>query len=517
MKCIGLALLVSALIWFSCEKEPVLEMKSVRIPPGVAAKLTADLPHPFIEQKEHLTDLYWATWNLMEKNIRQGNSKNGFADAYLNHRNDGRINQLETCFSALFAIYGNRVFPAMASLDNFYNHQRADGWIGREYAETSGAAVEQPAPDRPGIHPPLFALVEWKYFLLHGDRSRFSRVLPVLDAYFKWIEQNCRGRAQASFLFTGTPWSSGMTAMPREVSYGDGWVDLSAQMALFAKYMTFISRETGADSLTRAYDQRYRFLIRAINGRMWSEEDGFYYDVSETGVRSTTKTAAAFWTLLPEVASLPQARRLAEHLQNPQEFYRTHLFPSVSATHPDFDAATAWRGAVAPCLNYMIIKGLDIYPLRELAAVAALNHLEQMAKVFGEITLSDAGTLWEFYSSDGDEPGRTAAGEMCRSHFTGWSGLGPVALLLENVIGLQPSAPRDELYWNLRLREAHGVENYRFGDNRVDILCERNNLPVEAAEIALRSDSPFNLIVSTQVGMRTFEVNSGVNRFRIEL
>ncbi|GAB4378025.1 MAG: trehalase family glycosidase [Calditrichia bacterium] len=524
-------ILCTALLLFIlyCEKKEEVEMMEVRIPPGVSAHFVQNLPHPFFENHQHLEDLYWITWRLLEEKIAMGTPQNGFVERYLDEGFNELIYQWDTCFMAAFAMYGRNIFPAMESLDNFYRNQRPDGWICRVYRESDGQPAELPTAGEPMINPPLFAFIEWKYFLLSGDRSRFERIVPILDAYYNWIEKNCRGEAAAGLYFN-TALGSGMDNSPRHGIQKGAWVDLSAQMALFAKYMMFISRELQADSLSKIYEQRYRLLVRLINSQLWDGESGFYYDMTSEGEKIPTKTVAAFWTLLPEVTMLPQAQKLAEHLQNPDEFYRDHLFPTLSADHPDYDPhGNYWRGGVWAPINYMIIKGLDIYPLRELAAVAALNHIENMYRIYAEFHPDenqiapeerdgDYQTIWECYAPDFPTPATRWDGQyLCRQDFVGWSGLGPVALLLENVIGLQPSAPRDELYWNLRLRERHGVENYQFGDNVVDIICQSNQLPVEAALIRVHSNSPFNLIVSSQVGVREFRVQPGENSFRIEL
>lgn len=530
MKRIALVAFAIALVLSSCEKKKEKEFKAVKIPAGVSATFVQKLPHPFFAEKQYLADLYWKTWSLLEKHVKQGTPQNGFVARYLDEGFDENIYQWDTCFMIAFAMYGEGLFPAIESLDNFYGKQREDGWMCRVYREKDGEPAALPTVEEPMINPPLFAFVEWKYYLLSGDNSRFVRVLPALDAYYKWIEQNCRAEGAAGGLFYNTPLGSGMDNSPRTGIEKGGWVDLTAQMALFAKYMTFISREMKADSLTKIYTLRYRSLMRMINAKMWDEQTNFYYDVRPDGEKLTTKTAAAFWTLLPEVTALPRARKLAEHLQNPQEFYRKHLFPTLSADDPNYDPkGHYWLGGVWAPVNYMIIKGLDIYPLRELAAVAALNHIDNIYKVYSgfqptenqlapEERDGDYRTIWECYAPDVAAPATRWDGKyLSRQDFVGWSGLGPVALLLENVIGLQPSAPRDELYWNLRLREKHGVENYRFGDNVADIVCESNQLPVEAAVISINSNSPFNLIVSSQVGVKAFKVEKGENRFRIEL
>jgi hypothetical protein len=177
----------------------------------------------------------------------------------------------------------------------------------------------------------------------------------------------------------------------------------------------------------------------------------------------------------------------------------------------------------------MIIKGLDIYPLRELAAAAAYNHIDNIYKVYKNFQPSPETiaveeqdeayqTIWECYSPDEAKPATRWDGKyLCRQDFVGWSGLGPIALLLENIIGLQPSAPKDVLYWNLRIREKHGVENYRFGDNQIDIMCQKNELPVNNAIIHINSNSPFGLVVSSQVGVKEFEVKKGENVFELSI
>jgi len=41
-------------------------------------------------------------------------------------------------------------------------------------------------------NPPLFAWVEWEYFQITGDDSRFSRVFPHLVRYFEWLKSHRR-------------------------------------------------------------------------------------------------------------------------------------------------------------------------------------------------------------------------------------------------------------------------------------------------------------------------------------
>jgi hypothetical protein len=502
----------------------------LKIPPESPAFFKTELPRPILSGYEHFIELYWQAWKILHGKIKQGNKSNGFVAQYIDEGFNELIYQWDSCFMAMFAMYGGEGFPAMQTLDNFYQKQYPDGWICRVYWESNGEPAHFPSEEEPMINPPLFAWVEWKYYLLSGDSSRFRKVLPVLDAYFKWIDQNCSGMDRAAGLYYTTHLGSGMDNSPREGIEQGGWIDISSQMALFAKYMMFMAGELGEKSLKSHYSRKYQELGRLINSYSWDEAEGFYFDVTRSGQRIGTMTAAAFWTLAAEVASFPQARVLAQHLQNPKKFQRPHLFPSLAADHPAYDPkGLYWRGGVWAPLNYMIIRGLDMYPQKELAMMAVLNHLQNLSDVYHNYTPDSTDvepaerdgsyrTIWESYAPDVSRPATRWDGKyLVRQDFVGWSGLGPIALLLENMIGLQPVAPEDKLYWDLRLREQHGVENYRFGDNLVDVLCESNDLPAGPAMIKITSNSSFELLISSQIGKKTFNIEAGTQKLKLEL
>ncbi|GAB4340817.1 MAG: trehalase family glycosidase [Calditrichia bacterium] len=501
----------------------------IRKPPAASARLS-ELPQPYLAEHGEWVDLYWKAWELLEGKIHHGTAANGLAESYLDEGFNELIYQWDSCFMAMFAMYGGGAFPAMATLDNFYRKQRADGWICRVYWEKDGQPAHLPTLDEPMINPPLFAWVEWKYFLLTGDKSRFPEVLNHLDAYYQWIERNCAGKGAAKGLYYTTLLGSGMDNSPREAAARGGWVDLSSQMALFAKYLMWMAREAGQNQLAAEYQQKYENLRRLINSKLWDPASGFYYDLTPKGELVKVKTLAGLWPLVAEVASLPQARRLADHLNNPAEFWRPHVFPTLAADEPLYDrAGYYWRGGVWAPTNYMVIKGLKMYPLRELAAMAAMNHLKNLSLVYRHFVSDtsriapaerdgDYRTIWECYSPEHPRPAtRWDNRYYSRQDFVGWSGLGPVAMLLEDVIGLQPSAPRGMLEWTLRLTEAHGVRNYRFGNIVADLLCTKNELPAGSAELEIKSNQPFTLTVLTQVGHFNFEVKSGYNHFTVSL
>jgi hypothetical protein len=145
--------------------------------------------------------------------IQHGTAENGFAKSYMDEGFNELIYQWDSCFMTAFAVYAREVFPVMASLDNFYDKQREDGYIQRVYWEKDGSLVNAPTSDEPMVNPPLFAWMEWRYYQITGDSSRIRRVLPVLTSYDEWLTHNCRSDKTGTY--TIFPCSAAVWTIPR--------------------------------------------------------------------------------------------------------------------------------------------------------------------------------------------------------------------------------------------------------------------------------------------------------------
>ena len=55
-------------------------------------------------------------------------------------------------------------------------------------------------------------------------------------------------------------------------------------------------------------------------------------------------------------------------------------------------------------------------------------------------------------------------GSLVKPDFVGWGALGPIALLIENIIGIQANAPQREIVWYITRTDRHGIENLWLGD-----------------------------------------------------
>ena len=422
-----------------------------------ADAMRAALPRPILDDRPDYAALYWKAWEIALTNVRHGTAENGFAAAYLDEGSGPSLYQWDTCFTTMIALYSNGLLPGVESLDNFYRRQHADGFICRELNRRDGADAHPPDSDE-AINPPIFAWAEWRAYRFTGDAARLRAVLPVLARYYNWIAAN---RSAPNGLLFQSNRGSGMDNAPRS---GATWIDLSAQQAHAALVLSAMAAEVRDEQTRDFYAREYLRLRDAIEQLCWAERDAFYYDLDENGAPVRVKTAASFWTLLAQVPSDERVSGLVGHLMNHDEFLTTHRVATLSADHPDFNKqGDYFLGGVWAPIDYMIVKGLEAYGRDDDARLIALNHLTMMTRV-----MKDTGTIWQYYAPDASGPGTKA-----KKDFVGWSGLGPIAMLIEDVIGIRVDGASHSIYWRIRESGRHGIENLRFGDTVVSLVCDR--------------------------------------------
>ena len=279
------------------------------------------------------------------------------------------------------------------------------------------------------------------------------------------------------------PYSVGIRVFP--------WVFCSGQAGIDPKTSELV--QGGIEAETRQTLQNIKSVLEAggsslsqvVNSSLWDERTGFLYDRRSDGQLSQVKTIGAFWALLAGVLPLDRLEQIIAHLQNSAEFNRPHRVPSLSADHPEYHPqGLYWRGGVWPPTNYMILRGLTQAGHNTLAHEIGLNHHTNVVKVY-----EDTGTLWEDYAPESIEQGNIA-----RPDFVGWTGLPPVAVLFEYLFGLRPNVPEHKLVWDVRLLEAHGVQQYPFGkQGLLDLYCQPRTDPHQKPVITVKSSLPVKI------------------------
>ncbi len=478
------------------------------------------LPKPILENNDEWLTIYWKAWEIAFSGIRQPVANSPLVSNWLDEAFSEQIFQWDTIFMMMFAGYAHNIFPAIQSFDNFYAMQKENGYIGREYREADGKLIHfdfdgglfSSKGYKNTINPPLFVWAEMENFKLTGDSSRLKKVLPVLEKYAEWLHQpgnpdaenwenNGRWSKDSKHqLFWNTPLGSGMDNTPRPSELGFGWVEMSSQMVIMYNNLADLCKNINETEKEKEFRKKSEVIGKLINKWCWNEEDGFYYDVYSDGKQFRKKTSGGFWPLLAGIASEKQAESLVNHLKNPDEFWRTIVFPTLSADEEEYhEYGDYWKGGVWAPTNVMIIKGLEKYKYYQFAKKSTEKYLTGVYKVFQK-----TGTLWENYA-----PEHFAQGKPAKPNFVGWTGCGPIQLLIENVIGIRVNSLKNNISWNIVRQDRHGIENLYVGKNKISLICEREKENRDFRKIYIYSDNMLTIKLFNENKSKTFQIKQG--------
>ncbi len=460
------------------------------------------LPAPHWGGREQVVNCYWKAWEIAFRNLRQPPPQSPLIANFIDPAFNDCTFMWDSSFMTMFGRYGSRAFSFQRTLDNFYSRQHADGFICREIAIRDGMdRFERFDPSSTG--PNLMPWAEWEYYLHFHDKQRLVRVFPVLLAYTEWLRSH-RTWPDGSYWSSG--WGCGMDNQPRlprgcHVSFDHGhmsWIDTTLQQIFANKLLARMGREIGREDEVIEIAAETERLTEFVNRWMWDDGAAYYHDRFRDGSLSPTKTIGAYWALLAEVVPGENLRRFIEHLRNPAEFARAHRVPTLSADDPAYDGRGGyWLGAVWAPTNYMVLRGLSAAGEHGLEHEIGMNHLDHVVKV-----VEATGTLWENYAPESASPGEPALRD-----FVGWTGLSPIAILFESVFGLRPAVGRNDLTWDVRLLEGHGVNRYPVGPDAIlDLHCATRSSPAEEPVIKAAANRPVTLIVEWAGGRKTIQL-----------
>lgn len=466
-------------------------MKPDSIPFGTFEEAQKILPSPIWKGHDKEIEMYWKAWEIAVRNLRHPQEGSGFVSTYIDTAYNGNIFMWDSAFILMFAKYGARFFPFQRTLDNFYAKQHPDGFICREIKGDGADCFERYDPTSTG--PNLMPWCEMEYYHQFGDIDRLHKIFPVLCAYYRWLKLN---HTWQNGTYWSSGWGTGMDNMPRVpeeynqiFSHGHmTWLDTNLQQLMTANQLLEMGFFTERWQEIEDFEDEARMLKKYIGENLWNEETGFLHDQYADGSLCPTKGIGAFWALYtPDVLDKGRMDRLIAHLNDTTEFNRPGMVPSLSADHPKYkDNGRYWQGGVWPGATYMVINGLASNGYRDLSNDIATRHYNQVFNVY-----KDTGTFWEYYAPEADEPGF-----MARKDFVGWTGLTPIAELIEFIFGIRGNYPDEEIVWDMRLTDEHGIERYPFGpDGMIDLKVAKRRTASEEPKLNVKSNIPFKLRV----------------------
>jgi len=466
---------------------PLLLLSSLNLQSATPDDWRKNLPEPVVEQHPGWVDLYYDTWRIADKKMSEYGGQYLFDTAFTK----GRIWMWDTVWISHYGIYVQGAHPKitnpMHGHDMFYAAQSQDGGIPHVWDVTG-------SHDR-GVHNPIFSLGELNCYRHLGDKARLARVLPVLDRFFFYLKGKYR---TPDGLYRSFDWNNGMDNRP---SPGVS-IDSTCEQAMVAGQLHEIAEIVGDRERAAKFEQEHLALRKLINDRMWYESDQFYTDCNGKGEPVNVWSVASYWALLSKVAPADRAKQMKDHLFDPANFKTPMMVPTLGRKSPGYDGngGAYWKGSVWIPTNTMVIKGLLEYGYLAEAREIAINGLDGVFQ-----TWKKTGTLFENYNQE--KPG--APGGSSRPDFVGWSGVQPIATLIETIIGIRTDAADNKIEWTLSLTEIHGVRKLKWGPNysrQVDLIADARNAAGDAVTIHVDTSAPFVLEVDTGFATKTFDI-----------
>jgi hypothetical protein len=154
---------------------------------------------------------------------------------------------------------------------------------------------------------------------------------------------------------------------------------------------------------------------------------------------------------------------LVERVKDPKSFWRHHPVPSLAADSPEYrPGGDYWLGSTWAPTNCATIKGFQRAGRLDVAREILVRHLQCMYEV-----LEETGHLWENYCAERSAPGSWSVPDYS------WSAVGPIALLLEVLVGLEPNALERNIKWSPPPGRTVGARRYPLGPCTIDLVQER--------------------------------------------
>jgi hypothetical protein len=308
-------------------------------------------------------------------------------------------------------------------------------------------------------------------------------------------------------------WGAGMDNQPRVKKeynqiYSHGhmtWLDACLQQLFVAKIIVDFGFHVERWQEIEDIEEETTFLKKYIKEQLWDPKTNFLYDKYADGSLGTFKSIGAYWALWSDILEPEELKKFAAHLSDTNTFARKHPIPSMPANHEKYQAdGRYWQGGVWAPTNYMVIAGLRKNNMHKQAFDLAIKHHQQVMQVF-----KDTGTFWEYYAPEAVTPGLLA-----RPDFVGWTGLVPISILFECIIGINTNLQDKTITWDVRLLEEHGIDRYPIGENgMLSFKAATRTSEKQKPELTIQSNMAMKLNLSWAGGSQRFEIKNGLNKF----
>lgn len=154
-------------------------------------------------------------------------------------------------------------------------------------------------------------------------------------------------------------------------------VDLNAYLYAEKLYLVTLAEVLGKLEDVVKYKQEAVSLKNKIQNQFYDENDGWFYDTNLAGTTFIRGEGSEGWTALwANVATQEQAEAVKDKMMNPNKFFTTVPFQTMSADHEKFNPLKGyWRGPNWLDQAYFGVKGLRNYGFNQEANKATSQIL----------------------------------------------------------------------------------------------------------------------------------------------
>lgn len=230
--------------------------------------------------------------------------------------------------------------------------------------------------------PPLAAWAVYSIFEETLDTSFVREILPGLIKYHMWWYANRDHNNNGLCEYGSTDgtriaaaWESGMDNAVRFdqsklIKINDhAWslnqesVDLNSYLYAEKKFIAKLTQIVDENKLSASFIAESELLSIKIKETFYSASHGYFFDINtENGQHIEVFGPEAWITLWSGVADSLHAKNVLEKIMDSTHFNTYMPFPTLSATHPQFDPSNGyWRGPVWLDQAYFALEGMRKY------------------------------------------------------------------------------------------------------------------------------------------------------------
>jgi hypothetical protein len=345
--------------------------------------------------------------------------------------------------------------------------------------------------------PPMTGIAAWDVYQKTGSLDFVKRFYPHLVMYERWITKEKNSKLDPDLMAYYNWCDIGWDDTKR---FGKGgfvesadWdfpvvpVDANVYLVILLETLSKFSKLLGENDMAQAYAEKAAKTRKAIDRWMWSEPDGFYFDVLPDGKKIDVWSPAGFYPMMIDLPAADSYQRMRAHLLDPKKFWAEYPVPTLALDDKDVMTVDGgWRGGVWPQVNWHVCESLFHYD--------AETALRLVDKTVNMMVPNGQASCWEFHNP--------LTGEGRRAVDNGFSAM-PIQAVLQRVFGLNPHPTNLELKPHLQPEWPDAsVQNVFAGGTSLNVDYVRVGVEITAKV--------------KNTGSKAIGVTSGPNKLHLE-